>query len=95
MSARTDRSPPDLTQRSENSQHFKRKKIYIFVTVRVRPELAAFTADSLAAGVTSCDQLTHLYNSYKIVATTCLATDHAAIVNRTFDWCIIGKRVKL
>merc|ERR1719383_616431 len=60
-------------------------------SARVRPELQTFTAESVSRGITSCDQLTQLYNSYNIVATTCLATDHAAIVNRTFDWCIIDE----
>jgi len=60
-------------------------------SARVRPELQAFTADSVSRGISSCDKLTQLYNSFNIVATTCLATDHAAIVNRTFDWCIIDE----
>ena len=51
-------------------------------SARVRPELQAFTADSVSRGISSCDKLTQLYNSFNIVATTCLATDHAAIVNR-------------
>merc|ERR1711962_1625693 len=39
----------------------------------------------------NCDELSQLYRGYDIVATTCLATDHAAIVNRTFDWCIVDE----
>merc|ERR1719391_76358 len=49
---------------------------------RVRPELKEFTAEWIARDVKNCDELSQLYRGYDIVATTCLATDHAAIVNR-------------
>ena len=36
-------------------------------------------------------QVSAVYSSFSVVATTCLATDHAAIVNRKFDWCIVDE----
>ncbi|XP_023336216.1 DNA replication ATP-dependent helicase/nuclease DNA2 [Eurytemora carolleeae] len=70
---------------------FETKFLRLGRSARVRDELQEFTADRVCCNITSCDELSQLYKSYNIIATTCLATNHAAIINRTFDWCIIDE----
>jgi len=58
---------------------------------RVRPELSSYTAEKVTESCTTSDSVTAVYNSYSVIATTCLATDHAAIVNRQFDFVIVDE----
>jgi len=72
-------------------KEFETKFLRLGRRSRVRQELQEYTVEVVSKNVSSCDEMTKLYNSYNIIATTCLATDHAAIVNRKFDWCIIDE----
>jgi len=76
-----------LTKLQEHEKQFLR----LGRAARVRPELEAHTAEHVGSQISSCDELAKVYASYRIIGTTCLATDHAAIVNRKFDWCIVDE----
>jgi len=62
---------------------------------RVHPELHRYTAERLTKSVTTVDQLDELYRSKSVVATTCLAMNHAIFARRRFDVCIIDEATQV
>ena len=55
---------------------------------RVRRELWPHCAELVSQDCGSVSSLAKLYNSFTVVASTCLAVNHPATANRQFDWCI-------
>ena len=55
---------------------------------RVKRELWSSCAETLAEQCSSVSGLGKLYNSYHVVASTCLAVNHPATCSRQFDYCI-------
>ena len=58
---------------------------------RVRPELVSSTAEEVARRCTTPTMLSDCYSGYMVVGSTCLGVDHAATVNRQFDWCVLDE----
>lgn len=57
---------------------------------RVHPDIRQFSADAIAKSK-NVDELRKCYESFSVVATTCLSLSHPAIASRNFDYCILDE----
>ncbi|KAL8576064.1 hypothetical protein ACOMHN_001414 [Nucella lapillus] len=58
---------------------------------RIHPQIVDHAADTLTPGISSVEELNHFYNSYDVVATSCLGVNHAVFSQRRFDVCIVDE----
>lgn len=64
-------------------------------STRVDAALKEFTDESVTENCSTPEQLTTVYDSYKIVGVTCLGSAHTMLVQRTFDYCIVDEATQV
>ena len=57
---------------------------------RVHPSVRQFSVDAITKSK-NVDELRKRYESFSVVATTCLSLSHPAIASRNFDYCIVDE----
>lgn len=62
---------------------------------RVAPSLVSYCEATLAAGVTTPEELAELYNSMSVVGVTCLGSSHSLLTKKTFDVCIVDEATQV
>eukprot|EP00094_Tigriopus_californicus_P009570 TCALIF_09226-PA protein Name:"Similar to Dna2 DNA replication ATP-dependent helicase/nuclease DNA2 (Mus musculus)" AED:0.03 eAED:0.03 QI:0/0.66/0.5/0.75/1/1/4/36/1063 len=58
---------------------------------RIHPDIQPFSVEKISQTLPDLDSLDQKYSQTPVVATTCLGLNHPAIVNRTFDFCIVDE----
>ncbi|KFB48819.1 AGAP004685-PA-like protein [Anopheles sinensis] len=62
---------------------------------RIDPAIRPFSATELGEQCTTPEQLSQLYEQFKIVAVTCQGTSHPLMLQRTFDYCIVDEATQV
>ncbi|XP_058128152.1 DNA replication ATP-dependent helicase/nuclease DNA2 [Anopheles coustani] len=62
---------------------------------RIDPAIRPFSATELGDQCTTPEQLSQLYEQFKVVAVTCLGTSHPLMLQRTFDYCIVDEATQV
>ncbi|XP_053669413.1 DNA replication ATP-dependent helicase/nuclease DNA2 [Anopheles marshallii] len=62
---------------------------------RIDPSVRSFAEPILAENCDSPEKLAELYGKFQIVAATCMATGHALISERVFDYCIVDEATQV
>ncbi|XP_055625304.1 DNA replication ATP-dependent helicase/nuclease DNA2-like [Toxorhynchites rutilus septentrionalis] len=62
---------------------------------RIDPAIKQFSEQTLTENCTTPEELTAIYNSFKIVGVTCLGSSHAMFTQRTFDFCVVDEATQV
>ncbi|XP_055531972.1 DNA replication ATP-dependent helicase/nuclease DNA2 isoform X2 [Wyeomyia smithii] len=73
----------------------KLKFMRLGATSRIDPCIKEFSEPALTEQCSTPEELAAVYNSFKIVAVTCLGAAHSLLVRRTFDFCIIDEATQV
>ncbi|XP_033104776.1 DNA replication ATP-dependent helicase/nuclease DNA2-like [Anneissia japonica] len=60
-------------------------------SLSIHPDIRCFSEETVAVQAKNIANLTHIYNTVPVVATTCLGSKHAIFSKRKFDVCIVDE----
>ncbi|XP_071941006.1 DNA replication ATP-dependent helicase/nuclease DNA2-like [Antedon mediterranea] len=60
-------------------------------SLSIHPDVRRFSEETVAKRAKGIEEITHIYNTVPIVATTCLGSKHAIFSQRHFDVCIVDE----
>ncbi|XP_058833194.1 DNA replication ATP-dependent helicase/nuclease DNA2 isoform X2 [Topomyia yanbarensis] len=71
------------------------KFLRLGVSSRIDPNLKDFSEDTVTQHCSTPEQITAVYDSFKVVGVTCLGSGHSMLVQRRFDFCIVDEATQV